>query len=176
MSWWQTWFTIITIFCFIPDSGNALYTLTPYSTGSGQCNIDLFCLVKCGAIVPEVEQLPTFAWTDRCSADACIEIDFSDGTTDLIGANEVSDQIYVGHLLSTKSQASIVLLGEADRDIVLIISSPKSGLCNMSIVDMDGTGKASCFEEDCLSQCMKNTPDGLEFCVRQCLGYHGGFP
>ena len=91
---------------------------------------------------------------------------------DLIGANEVSEQVFVGHLLSTESQAVIVLLGEADQDIVLIISSTKSGLCNMSIVDMDGTGKASCFEEDCLSQCMNTTPDGLELCVRQCLGYH----
>ena len=102
---------------------------------------------------------------------------YSDGTTDLVGANEMAnhEEVYYGYVLSSNTQAALIFTGEEGDLILLIFSSPSMELCKLSEID----GKARCLREShslCLSQCMKTMPDGLDLCLPQCLGYHGGFP
>ena len=83
--------------------------------------------------------------------------------------------IYKGNVSSTQSEAVIIFLEDINSrgSIVVLISSPTNGLCNLLMAEMNGTGKPMCLEDDalCLSQCMKTMPGGLDDCIAQCLSY-----
>merc|ERR1719295_1485464 len=104
----------------------------------------LFSTASSGSVLPEADLGPTLSWGDRCGSDSCIQISYRDGKTDVIGANKVSERIYKGNVASTQSEAVIIYLEDVNSRIVVLISSPTNGLCNLLVAEMNGTGKPMC--------------------------------